>query len=91
MESKQSLQLDGCEHKEPSLDEHVNVPLASPVENGYRCQTIADDDMCPVCQEKLQSQRMVFQCGHVICFKCKFLLIIFLKGKRKRIGHLLIS
>ncbi|GAB2270839.1 hypothetical protein Dimus_005705 [Dionaea muscipula] len=32
----------------------------------------ADEEMCPVCQEKLQSQRMVFQCGHVTCCKCLF-------------------
>ncbi|XP_043697117.1 E3 ubiquitin-protein ligase SHPRH-like [Telopea speciosissima] len=31
----------------------------------------ADDEACPVCQEKLNNQKMVFQCGHVTCWKCK--------------------
>ncbi|XP_042489288.1 E3 ubiquitin-protein ligase SHPRH isoform X2 [Macadamia integrifolia] len=30
-----------------------------------------DDGACPVCQEKLNNQKMVFQCGHVTCCKCK--------------------
>jgi len=30
-----------------------------------------DDETCPVCQEKLGNQKMVFQCGHVTCCKCK--------------------
>lgn len=32
----------------------------------------AEDDTCPVCQEKLSTQKMVFQCGHITCCKCKF-------------------
>ncbi|PKA53189.1 Putative SWI/SNF-related matrix-associated actin-dependent regulator of chromatin subfamily A member 3-like 2 [Apostasia shenzhenica] len=28
------------------------------------------DDLCPICHEKLDSQKMVFECGHVICCKC---------------------
>lgn len=84
VESKKSLHLDGCKHKEPSLDEQINVPLASPLENGYRCQTITSDDICPVCQEKLQSQRMVFQCGHVTCCKCRFLLNYLPKRKKEK-------
>ncbi|XP_047148397.1 E3 ubiquitin-protein ligase SHPRH isoform X4 [Vigna umbellata] len=31
-----------------------------------------DDETCPVCQEKLGNQKMVFQCGHVTCCKCLF-------------------
>ncbi|KAG9443285.1 hypothetical protein H6P81_014625 [Aristolochia fimbriata] len=29
-----------------------------------------DGEGCPVCQEKLSKQKMVFQCGHFTCFKC---------------------
>ncbi|KAL8154369.1 hypothetical protein V2J09_012129 [Rumex salicifolius] len=31
-----------------------------------------DDEICPVCQEKLLDQRMVFECGHATCCKCLF-------------------
>jgi len=31
-----------------------------------------DDETCPVCQEKLGNQKMVFPCGHVTCCKCKY-------------------
>lgn len=37
-----------------------------------------DEETCPVCQEKLGNQRMVFQCGHVTCCKCKYYYIILL-------------
>lgn len=30
------------------------------------------DDMCPVCQDKITTQKMVFQCGHLTCCKCKY-------------------
>lgn len=30
-----------------------------------------DDEPCPICHEKLSNQKMVFQCGHVTCCKCK--------------------
>ncbi|KAG0481686.1 hypothetical protein HPP92_012544 [Vanilla planifolia] len=29
-----------------------------------------DDDPCPICHEKLDNQKMVFECGHLICCKC---------------------
>ncbi|XVF24305.1 hypothetical protein REPUB_Repub13aG0116300 [Reevesia pubescens] len=32
----------------------------------------ADEEACPICQEKLSNQKMVFQCGHVTCCKCLF-------------------
>lgn len=30
----------------------------------------ASNDPCPICHEKLDSQKMVFECGHLICCKC---------------------
>lgn len=32
------------------------------------------EEACPICQEKLINQKMVFQCGHVTCCKCFFAL-----------------
>ncbi|XP_015575743.2 E3 ubiquitin-protein ligase SHPRH [Ricinus communis] len=31
-----------------------------------------DEEACPICQEKMHNQKMVFQCGHVTCCKCLF-------------------
>ncbi|XP_051143623.1 uncharacterized protein LOC127260028 isoform X2 [Andrographis paniculata] len=31
-----------------------------------------DTVSCPVCQEQIGNQKMVFQCGHVTCCKCLF-------------------
>lgn len=31
-----------------------------------------DEESCPVCQEKLSNQKMVFQCGHMTCCKCEY-------------------
>ncbi|XP_039834097.1 E3 ubiquitin-protein ligase SHPRH-like isoform X4 [Panicum virgatum] len=35
-------------------------------------QTISDisSEQCPICQEKVFDQKMVFQCGHFVCCKC---------------------
>ncbi|XP_068668548.1 uncharacterized protein [Aristolochia californica] len=40
---------------------------------------------CPVCQEKLSKQKMVFQCGHFTCFKCLVAMAerTFAHGKEK--------
>jgi E3 ubiquitin-protein ligase SHPRH len=29
------------------------------------------NEQCPVCQEKILEQKMVFQCGHSMCCKCE--------------------
>ncbi|GKU91240.1 hypothetical protein SLEP1_g5140 [Rubroshorea leprosula] len=31
-----------------------------------------NEEACPICQEKLSTQKMVFQCGHITCCKCFF-------------------
>ncbi|CAK7340000.1 unnamed protein product [Dovyalis caffra] len=31
-----------------------------------------DEEACPICQEKLKNQKMVFPCGHITCCKCFF-------------------
>lgn len=30
-----------------------------------------DDEPCPICQERYYEQKMMFQCGHSLCCKCK--------------------
>lgn len=30
-----------------------------------------EEETCPICQEKLKNHKMVFQCGHFTCCKCK--------------------
>ncbi|XP_038722963.1 E3 ubiquitin-protein ligase SHPRH isoform X2 [Tripterygium wilfordii] len=49
--------------------------MASPstcieVKNGSVAE--ANEETCPICQEKLSIQKMVFQCGHATCCKCLF-------------------
>ncbi|KAJ4825655.1 hypothetical protein Tsubulata_038885 [Turnera subulata] len=31
-----------------------------------------NEEACPICHEKLNNQKMVFQCGHFTCCKCLF-------------------
>ncbi|CAI0457309.1 unnamed protein product [Linum tenue] len=31
-----------------------------------------DEEACPICHEKLNDKKMVFQCGHLTCCKCRF-------------------
>lgn len=44
----------------------------SPMEQKSEHSVNAYQEACPICQEKLSIQKMVFQCGHVICCKCLF-------------------
>jgi E3 ubiquitin-protein ligase SHPRH len=45
--------------------------MSTSTEQKSGCVPKADEETCPVCQEKLSNQKMVFQCGHVTCCKCK--------------------
>lgn len=55
-----------------SLDT-LNVTKAAVIsENGFLAKA-DDEESCPVCQEKLGNQKMVFQCGHMTCCKCMLL------------------
>ncbi|KAL8539428.1 hypothetical protein ACS0TY_001155 [Phlomoides rotata] len=53
--------------------ESLNVSTVAEVAvlSGNGCAKV-DSEMCPVCQEQLGSQKMVFQCGHFTCCKCLF-------------------
>lgn len=64
--------------KSPHCSDSLSMPhdTASPDEiKGSATQT--DHEPCPICHEKIMNQKMVFECGHVICCKCeKFYLFI---------------
>ncbi|XP_026388746.1 E3 ubiquitin-protein ligase SHPRH-like [Papaver somniferum] len=67
--SKQKVQLD--RPNSPTNVDTDNSSAASPYtreQNGFINK--AEDEACPVCQDKLQHERMVFQCGHVTCCRC---------------------
>lgn len=80
--SKQKLQPES--HCNSSVSQDAATTLGSPpAEERNKYLVKADEEACPVCQEKLSNQKMVFQCGHVTCCKCNFLmtfLIILLNG-----------
>lgn len=62
-------------HKAES-DNEVAASIDSPPSDNNNIRVV--EEMCPVCQEILQNQKMVFQCGHLTCCKCKsFFLIIY--------------
>lgn len=46
--------------------------MSTSIEQKSTCLPKGDEDACPVCQERLINQKMVFQCGHVTCCKCLF-------------------
>ncbi|KZV51925.1 snf2 histone linker phd ring helicase [Dorcoceras hygrometricum] len=54
-----------------SVDTSTVSEAAVILENGSLAKA-DDEESCPVCQEKLGNQKMVFQCGHVTCCKCFF-------------------
>ncbi|XP_054788420.1 uncharacterized protein LOC129294236 isoform X2 [Prosopis cineraria] len=60
------------EHAESSSFTQVATAMSNFTEEKCMPASKADEDSCPVCQEKLGSQKMVFQCGHVTCCKCLF-------------------
>lgn len=68
VQSKQSIALDSSNNlaltQEPAI---MSTSMEPKSENTSK----ADEDSCPVCQEKLSNQKMVFQCGHITCCKCE--------------------
>ncbi|XP_052107843.1 uncharacterized protein LOC107459335 [Arachis duranensis] len=69
VESKQKLPLGSPDSS--SLTQEITALPNSTEERGAVIFK-ADEETCPICQEKLGSQKMVFQCGHVTCCKCLF-------------------
>lgn len=54
-----------------SMTEEV-VTISNSMKHRIESLSKADEETCPICQEKLGNQKMVFQCGHFTCCKCKF-------------------
>lgn len=61
--------LDGTPRHSTVAQEMV-ASFASPEGRNTENIVRANDEACPICQETLGIQKMVFQCGHVICCKC---------------------
>ena len=67
--SKDKVEDVTCPSHQPDIDQDPSLASAySTHERDPRGK--ADDDLCPICHEKLASQKMVFQCGHATCCKC---------------------
>ncbi|KAH1262852.1 E3 ubiquitin-protein ligase SHPRH [Glycine max] len=69
VQSKQKLQFES-----PTSSSFTRETTATPnsTEEKDALLSKSDDETCPICQEKLGKQKMVFQCGHVTCCKCLF-------------------
>ncbi|XP_057980815.1 uncharacterized protein LOC131166357 isoform X2 [Malania oleifera] len=70
VQSKQKVQLENPNSL--SFTQNTATSLTSQIEERDECLLKANEEACPICQEKLSNQKMVFQCGHVICCKCLF-------------------
>ncbi|XP_055828610.1 uncharacterized protein LOC129896695 isoform X3 [Solanum dulcamara] len=68
----QSKQTNHLASSKNSTITQATIVAAAHAEEKKEYQDIIEEDTCPVCQEKLNNQKMVFQCGHVICCKCLF-------------------
>lgn len=68
VQSKQKLPP---ESPDSSSFTQETTPMTNSTEEKVAIVSKTDEETCPVCQEKLGNQRMVFQCGHVSCCKCK--------------------
>nr|GLL21004.1 E3 ubiquitin-protein ligase SHPRH isoform X1 [Ipomoea trifida] len=78
----QSKQKQQPESTDDTTSTQAMVTSRTSEENQNGSFTKAEEDACPICHEKLNSQKMVFQCGHVICCKCLIALT------EQRSGHL---
>lgn len=67
--SKKNLQMEGQSNSSSSQDT-FSICTSPKVENETLIKV--HEEACPICQEKLSNQKMVFQCGHVTCCKCLF-------------------
>ncbi|KAE8717817.1 UPF0176 protein [Hibiscus syriacus] len=67
--SQNLVQMESSDNS--TLTQDMSTML-SYIEQKSACPLKANQEACPICQEKLSSQKMVFQCGHVTCCKCLF-------------------
>ncbi|KAK1409267.1 hypothetical protein QVD17_35793 [Tagetes erecta] len=69
VQSKQNSHSEGeCKSSQPQVMANSDANSFIKGENKKSVQLV--DDTCPVCQEKLSNQKMVFRCGHSTCCKC---------------------
>ncbi|KAH9702953.1 RING-finger DEAD-like helicase PHD and SNF2 domain-containing protein [Citrus sinensis] len=68
--SKEELPLEESSNIS-SMTEEV-VTISNSTKHRIESLSKADEETCPICQEKLGNQKMVFQCGHFTCCKCFF-------------------
>ncbi|XP_038884910.1 E3 ubiquitin-protein ligase SHPRH isoform X6 [Benincasa hispida] len=69
VQSKQNIPLDSSSNL--ALTQQP-ATMSTSMEQKSENTSKADEESCPVCQEKLSNQKMVFQCGHITCCKCLF-------------------
>ncbi|XP_023551403.1 E3 ubiquitin-protein ligase SHPRH isoform X2 [Cucurbita pepo subsp. pepo] len=69
VQSKQNIPLGSSSN--PASTQVPDITSTS-VEQKSENTLKADEESCPVCQEALSNQKMVFQCGHMTCCKCLF-------------------
>lgn len=72
--SKNTVQMESSNNSTLTQD---TTTMSTSIEQKSTCLIKAEEEACPICQEKLSTQKMVFQCGHVTCCKCKFYIIQF--------------
>ncbi|XP_058747815.1 uncharacterized protein LOC131620688 [Vicia villosa] len=78
VQSKQKLSLESPDNSSCTQDTNA---MSSSTEERVELISKTNEETCPICQEKLGHQRMVFQCGHVTCCKCLFAMT------EKRLQH----
>ncbi|QCE00806.1 E3 ubiquitin-protein ligase SHPRH [Vigna unguiculata] len=69
VQSKQKMQFESPNGSSISGE---TTAMSNSTEEKAALIAKTDDETCPVCQEKLGNQKMVFPCGHVTCCKCLF-------------------
>lgn len=67
----QSKQKDAVKTSSDSLLNQEIATISTSVEQKSEYLSKAEE-ACPICHENLSKQKMVFQCGHVICCKCNY-------------------
>ncbi|XP_042375333.1 E3 ubiquitin-protein ligase SHPRH-like [Zingiber officinale] len=56
--------------KSPHHSDSLSMPHDTASDEIKGSVTQTDHEPCPICHEKIMNQKMVFECGHVICCKC---------------------
>ncbi|XP_017984679.1 PREDICTED: E3 ubiquitin-protein ligase SHPRH isoform X1 [Theobroma cacao] len=69
--SKNKLPMESSDNSALTQD---MTTMSTSIEQKSTCLPKADGEACPVCQERLSNQKMVFQCGHITCCKCLFVM-----------------